>query len=128
MKKWLKVILFGIGIWAIPFIVAMFFYSPEGTLKIDLIFFKTVMLLVGALTGAYFIILYFKNLEKKFFKEGILLGGSWFVIQWALDFIILIPMTKMHIPTYIVSIGLRYGVILIMTVTVGFVLEKSLSK
>ena len=69
MKKWLKVILFGIGIWAIPFIVAMFFYSPEGTLKIDLIFFKTVMLLVGALTGAYFIILYFKNLEKKFFKE-----------------------------------------------------------
>jgi hypothetical protein len=125
MNKWLKLSLFGICLWAIPFLAASLFYNNEGMLTIDPIFFKTIMLLVSSISTAYFIIAYFKQIKSDYLRESVILGVLWFTIQFILDFLILIPMSDVAIPAYVTSIGLRYLMSPIMTITVGIVVQKA---
>ena len=127
-KKWIRVIGFGLIIWGVPFVISFFFYSRDGQLQVDLMLFKTVMLLVSALTGAVCIYQYFKRATPSFLQEGIQVGLSWLVIQWILDVLILIPMSKMTFNAYFVAIGLRYLLIPIYTITVGVVLDGKRSR
>jgi uncharacterized membrane protein YpjA len=108
MKSVKKNILYGLLVWIITFLISFAFYSQNGELTIDKIFFKTIMIIVGTLVGVFLIVKYFRTVESNFLKEGILLGISWLLINWALDFIILIPMAEMATSNYFTEIGLRY--------------------
>jgi uncharacterized membrane protein YpjA len=119
MKKYLKNILYGFLAWLIPFIASFFFYTREGKLTIDIFLFKTIMIVVGSITGAILLVSYFKKITADYLKEGITVGVVWFGINILLDLLVLIPMSGMSISNYFTQIGLRYLVIPAMSIAVG---------
>ncbi len=119
MKRYLKNILFGFISWLIPFVASIFFYTKEGKLTIDVFLFKSIMIVVGSISASFLLIFYFKKINENYFKEGIIVGLTWFGINILLDLLVLIPMSKMQIPDYFAQIGLRYLVIPAMSITVG---------
>ena len=123
MNKTLRNILYGILAWLIPFVSAFFFYSKEGGLIIDIFFFKTIMIVVGSIVGAFLLVSYFKRISANYLMEGIILGITWFIINVVLDMLILIPMSGMALPDYFAQIGLRYLVMPVMSIMVGAALE-----
>ena len=127
MKHVLKIAVYGLIVWLVPFLIAIPFYTPEGTVIIDQYLFKSIMIVTGAITGAFLLIRLFKGISKGFIREGYIIGAIWLIINWVLDFVILLPLNGMDIPTYFAQIGLRYLVIPIMSVMAGYVSENALS-
>lgn len=128
MKKNLKIILFGFLAWLIPFVASIFFYTKEGELIINMDLFKSIMVVVGMLSGTYLLVKYFEKIKTNFLKEGWIVGLVWFVINIGLDLLILLPMSKMTLADYLMTIGLRYLSIPIIAIGFGYVLERSRNK
>ena len=129
MQSIKKNILYGFLVWLIPFISSFPFFTREGEMLIDKIFFKTIMIIIGTLVGVFFIVNYFKSVEKNFIKEGVLVGVSWLLINWGLDFVVLIPMADMTYSNYFIEIGLRYLSLPIIAIGAGYLLKyKSIKK
>ncbi len=122
MNRYLKMALFGFLVWLIPFIASLFFYTADGKLIIDVFLFKSIMIVVGSISGAVLLIYYFKKVHTNYFKEGIIVGLLWFSINILLDLLVLVPMSGMSIADYFAQIGLRYIMIPVMCITVGTVL------
>ncbi|PJZ59159.1 hypothetical protein EHQ76_19935 [Leptospira barantonii] len=119
--------IFGYGflVWLIPFLVAIPFYTRDGKLLTDIFLFKSVMLITGSLTGCLlFVSLALKISGKKF---GILLsaGFIWLIINWGLDFLILLPMSKMSPADYFIQIGLGYIAMVFVSFAIGWVADRS---
>lgn len=102
-------------------------YSKEGGLTIDVFLFKSIMIVIGSITGAFLLISYFKNINTNYIKEGIVVGIVWFVINIILDLLVLIPMSGMSVGDYFIQIGLRYLVMPVMSIMAGKVLAEKLS-
>ena len=122
MNKTIRNILYGFLAWLIPFVAAFFFYSKEGGLVIDIFLFKSIMIVVGAISGAFLLVSYFKRIHANYLMEGIVVGFTWFAINILLDLLVLVPMSEMSRADYFAQIGLRYLVILVMSIMVGAVL------
>lgn len=118
-KKYLKNLFYGFLAWLIPFISAFLFYTKDGGLRIDIFFFKTIMIVVGSISGAFLLVSYFKKIEANFLKEGIIVGVIWFALNIILDLVILIPMSGMSISDYFTQIGLRYMAMPAMSIAIG---------
>jgi len=123
MKNTLRLLLLGLMTWAIPFFAAFFFMDQTGQLSIDMYLFKTIMIIVGGITGAFAIVLYFKKHENRYLNQGVISGLVWFIINVILDLVTLVPMSKMSYSDYFNQIGLRYLMIPIMCIMVGYLLE-----
>ncbi len=123
MKSIKKTLLYGFLIWLIPFAVAIPFYSRDGQPLIDIFLLKSIMIIVGSVAGAVFLILYFKKVTENYLREGLIIGLIWLTINWILDFIILVPMAKMDIGTYFAQVGLGYLTIPIFSITLGLLLD-----
>lgn len=124
MQKIVKITLFGFLTWFIPFIVSFFFYSKNRTLWVDEQLFKSIMIIVGSAAGAGLLVSYFKKTTGSYVQNGIVVGLAWLVINFILDFVILIPMSGLSIGAYISQIGLRYLTIPIMSISMGYILAK----
>ncbi len=107
----------------IPFVAAIFFYGRDGNLNVDIFLFKSIMIVVGSISAAILLVLYFKKVKGDFLREGVKLGVVWFVMNIGLDLLILIPMSGMSYGDYFMQIGIRYLVIPVMTIMVGVVLK-----
>lgn len=118
-------LLFGFLSWLIPFLISVPFYSIQGVLLVDVFLFKSIMIVVGSLVGTLLMVLLFLRIRKGYLREGILIGFSWLVINWVMDGLVLLPMSGMDVATYFSQIGVRYLVIPIIAVGMGFVLERS---
>jgi hypothetical protein len=116
-------IFFGFLSWLIPFGVAFFFYNRNGELLVSYDLFKSIMIVVGAIVGCYLLYRYFKILSNHYILNGFIIGFSWFAINIIMDSIVLIPMMKTTFINYFFSIGMRYTVILVMSITIGYLLE-----
>jgi hypothetical protein len=121
MKKFFKISLLGILSWLIPFIFSLLFYSKDGHLVIDIFLFKSLMIVVGGVCGASLLVYYFKMIKSRYISEGIIIGLIWLVINFALDLVTIVPMSKMPIMDYCSQIGLRYLLIPIMSVSMGYI-------
>lgn len=119
MDKTIRNILYGFLAWLIPFVTAFFFYSKDGGLVIDIFLFKSIMIVVGAISGAFLLISYFKKISNSYLREGIIVGLTWFSINILLDLLVLIPMSGMSVADYFTQIGLRYLVMPVMSIMVG---------
>ena len=123
MKKYLRNILYGLLAWFIPFAASFFFYTRDGELTIDIFLFKSIMIVVGTFSAAFLLISYFKKINTEYFKEGIIVGLTWFGINILLDLLVLIPMSGMSIADYFMQIGISYLAIPAMSIAVGTALE-----
>mgnify|MGYP001078326439 CR=1 FL=1 len=112
--------LFGYGLltWLIPFIVSVPIYSG-----IDVFLFKSIMIVVGSAVGAALLVLWFREMHENYLKEGITVGIIWLIINWALDIAILLPLSGSTVSVWFMEIGLRYLVIPIMTMALGYALR-----
>ena len=123
MNKNLKLLLFGVLAWLIPFLAAFPFFTKDGGLAIDIFLFKSTMIVVGAIAGAFLMVKYFRTVKKDYIKEGMILGFSWFAIAILLDVLFLLPMSKMPFGTYFGQIGVRYLMLPIMSKAIGYAKE-----
>lgn len=123
MKKYLRIILYGFLAWLIPFVTSVFFYTKDGGLTINIFLFKSIMIVVGSFSAAILLISHFKKINAYYFKEGIIVGLTWFGINIFLDILVLIPMSGMSIADYFTQIGLSYLAIPAMSIAVGTALE-----
>ncbi len=121
MHLWLRILLSGIVTWLIPFLVAIPFYQPDGTMLTDPALFKSIMVVTGGLTGSLLLIHLFRQETGQYLRLGIITGSAWIVINWLLDSAILIPMSGDDIPAYLADIGLRYLLLPIMTIMAGII-------
>jgi len=117
--------LFGFGIltWLLPFLVSVPLYSPEGEPLYDIFLIKSVLIVFSTAIGTLLILVYFRGIRDNFVREGALLGGVWLLINWALDAVVLLPLSGMDAGTYMGQIGLRYLNILIIAVGIGYAAE-----
>lgn len=120
----IKNLLFGFFTWLIPFAVSFLFYKSGGELVISYDLFKSIMIVVASTGGCYFLYRYFMLANNDFIRNGVITGLSWFAINIILDVIILIPIMKVTFADYFMSIGLRYIVIPVISITMGCLLHK----
>ncbi len=125
MDRWLKMVGFGFLLWVIPFIISIPLVPLMTT---DLATFKAVMTAVGGLSGMLLIVLYFKDVKEQQFREGAIVGTVWLLLNWALDIIILLPLTNQTLPVYFTQIGVAYLVAPAMTLGTGYLLENAKAK
>ncbi|MDD1727886.1 MAG: hypothetical protein LUQ50_02305 [Methanospirillum sp.] len=123
MNDSIRTLLYGILTWLIPFLIALPCYSSDGVILIDQQVFKSIMIVTGSLTGAILLVHLFRVMRWRYFQAGWLIGISWLAINLTLDFIILIPMSNLDIPSYFTQIGMRYLSIPIMSVMAGVVAD-----
>lgn len=125
MKKHTKLLGYGFITWLVPFIAAFPFVDQTGAYRIDEIFFKSIMIIVGALIGTFLMVKYFKKVSGDYFNEGIKVGVTWFLMNVILDLIfVFMGMFQLTIAKYFTDIGIRYLVILIFAIGMGWILEK----
>ncbi len=121
----LKRIAYGAILWLVPYVTAI---PLMPLMQGDNTFFKTIMIVEGSLLGALLTALYFKDVEKDFLREGILLAVIWIAVNWLLDFVALLPFTGQSVPRYFIEIGLRYLAMVGPAVAVGWVLARKLEQ
>ncbi len=118
--KW--AVIYGLAVWAIPFVVAILIFPIHTA---DRPFFESIMPVTGVLAAVFFSVLYFNKVESRFIKEGILLGSIFFVISVGIDLLAFSwgPMA-MPLIAYIKDIGFTYLAMPIITIGVGYALDK----
>lgn len=126
MKHFIKGLLFGLIVWAVPFITAMIIYPLHDA---ERPLFESIMPVAVVLSASVCAVYYIKNIEMEFLKEGIYLGVLWFVICVVIDLLLFSrgPM-KMTLTDYIKDIGITYLMIPVITTAMGWLEEKRFRK
>ncbi|MBI3259932.1 MAG: hypothetical protein HYZ54_10725 [Ignavibacteriae bacterium] len=110
--------------WLIPFAVSFLFFKPGGELIVEYGTFKSIIMVVGVISGCYLLFRYFKMVDNDFIRNGVIVGLSWFVINIMLDVIILVPIMKTTFMNYFMTIGLSYISIPVISITIGYFLNR----
>jgi hypothetical protein len=124
MKEIKKKLMYGVLLWAIPFVVSIFVFPLRSS---DRPLFESIMPVVVVLCVVIFSALYFRKwADSKFISEGIVLGILWLVISLAIDLALFMPETpmQMSLVDYIKDIGLIYLMIPVITIGFGYILSK----
>lgn len=117
----LRKIGYGVVLWAIPYATAIPLLPLRQT---DPIFFKTIMVVEGALVGGMLSALYFRGVRGGFLREGVITSVVWMLVNWGLDFVALLPFTGHTVPRYFIEIGALYLAMAAPPVAIGYVLEQ----
>jgi hypothetical protein len=124
MKKIGRLIFLGVIVWVIPFVLSFGFYDSKGNLATSYDLFKSSMIVISSIVGCFLLYRYFRAVTTDFVREGIVAGIIWLAINLLLDVLILVPFAKMEIKDYVVSIGLRYLQIPVISTMAGFLLHR----
>ena len=122
MSSWKKALLYGVLVWVIPFVVAIFIYPIRTN---DRALFESIMPVVLTLSVVSLTTFYFEKTNANFLREGIIVGVVWLGISLALDLLMFVrgPI-NMSLNDYLKDIGLTYLIIPTITVGLGFILGK----
>lgn len=118
------VILYGILIWLGPFLISFLIFPLRDTNRP---LFESIMPLVLTIMVVFSSVLYFKKIDRRFIREGFIIGVIWFVINILIDLVLFIPESPMQMTfsEYMMDIGLTYLIIPVITVGFGFLMRKS---
>lgn len=117
--------LLGFASWLVPFGVSFAFFDRTGQLMVQLPLFKSIMVVVGGGVGVVLLAAAFSRIPPSTVR-GAALGVYWLVLNLALDLAVLVPFTKMPVGLYFYDIGLRYLLLPIVAVGMGWVAARSL--
>ena len=108
--------------WLIPFIAS---FPIVGLKDTNRALFESIMPVVLTITLIFFSILFFKRVNEDYFKEGIIVGISWFFISLIIDLLLFLPESpmQMSISEYMIDIGLTYLMIILIPLGFGYLLE-----
>ena len=122
MKRIWKIVLYGFLTWLIPFAVSIVIFPFHDSQRP---LFESIMPVVLAACAVVFGILYLRRADAAYLREGVRIGLAWLVINLVIDLPLFSagPMT-MPLADYIKDIGLTYLIIPVVTVGMGYLLEK----
>ncbi len=122
MNKNLKIILFGVLVWLVPFAVSFVVFPLRASMYP---LFESIMSVIIAISVVVFSYFYLRGLNANFAKEGIIIGIAWFIINIIIDLIMFMPASPMHMAfnDYIMSIGLKYLIIPSVTIGIGYMAQ-----
>lgn len=123
MNKTLKIVLFGVILWVIPFLATLLLYKDKEPIM-DIFLFRSVMLVLTALVAVILLVKYFEDITADYVKEGVIIGVSLIVISIGLDLVILAPMAGMTTTTYFYQIGIKYLGIPMISIGMGHLLQR----
>jgi hypothetical protein len=125
---WGRRLLAGLLSWLIPFLVSVPFYGRDGTLLIDQMLFKSLMIVVGSITAAVLMVWFFSIVTAAYAREAMITGGIWLMMNWILDIAVLIGLLDMTPWEYGAGIGLRYLVIPAMVIPAGIIADHAVKR
>ncbi len=124
MGRTIRLLLFGVAVWALPFVGGMAIFPivpPETAL------FDTLMSVAMAFSASLFGYRYLRGSATPGLDEGLFAGTIWMLMSLALDvpFFIFGPeQMRMSPDAYMADIGFTYVMIPIITGTIGLALRK----
>jgi hypothetical protein len=113
----LRSTLLGLALWVVPFVAAACFFNEKRELTIPLPLFKSIMVVLSGTVGMWLVIVAFRRVPPTR-ANGILMGTYWMLINLALDYLVLLPLSGQDVTSYYQDIGLKYAM---MPITGGFV-------
>lgn len=123
-KQLTRLLLLGFLSWLLPYVFSFLFYGQDGEMTVSYDLFKSIMIVFATATGCYLLYRYFKPIPDNFIKQGATVGLVWFTINILFDIFLLLPMMKTGFIEYFYSIGLRYLIIPLISITIGLLLQK----
>ncbi len=87
--------------------------------------FKSIISVVGTLSGCILLLRYFRYVEKDHVQNGVIVGLSWMVINLSLDAAFLMPMMKSTFPTYFMEVGISYFSIPVISIAMGLLMQRT---
>jgi hypothetical protein len=123
MNKYVKLVGFGFLIWLIPFLVSFVIFPLRDANRP---LFESIMPIILVLTVMIISVLYFKKIEKKSLKEGLIAGVLWFVLSLVIDLMLFLPASPMQMSfsDYMMDIGLTYLIILMIPIGISALVSK----
>ena len=109
--------------WLVPFLIAVPFYGKNGTLLIDLMLFKSIMIVVATITAAMLMVWFFRAVTTAYTREAVITGLVWLFVNFVLDTIVLVGLLGMTPLDYITQIGVRYLMIPAMVIAAGIIAD-----
>jgi hypothetical protein len=126
MKSFTKALLYGVCVWAVTFIAAMLIFPLR---ELERPLFESIMPVILSLFTVLFSFIYFKHVDIDFFKEGIYLGITWFLVNFIIDqFMFSWGPMQMSFSDYVKDIGVTYLLIPIITIGIGLAEESIFKK
>lgn len=122
MNKNLKIVLFGVLVWLIPFLVAFVIFPLRISMRP---LFESIMPLTLTIVVIILAYYYLKDIGSNFIKEGIIIGLVWFIIDIAIDLFMFLPASPMQMGflDYMMDIGLTYVMIPVITIGMGYMAQ-----
>lgn len=111
-------ILYGIGVWLIPFVVAFAIFPLRASARL---LFESIMPVALAAAVVGFAVPYLRRVPSDFVREGARLGVLWLAISVAIDAPLMLFGGPMHmtIGQYVADIGVTYLLMPVITVGMG---------
>ena len=127
MNKYIKIMLYGILMWIVPFLVSFLIYPLKQSTNP---FFESIMPVAITATAVVLTLSYFKHQDKDFLREGAIIGISWFAISIIIDLMMFLPPSPMHmgLSDYMMDVGFTYMIIPLVTLGMGYTADKELKK
>lgn len=122
MRRYWKLIIFGVLTWLIPFLVSVFIFPIRETQRP---LFESIMAVVVTLCAVVFVGLYLGKVESGYLTQSIVIGVTWLAINILIDLPLFSagPMA-MPLGDYINDIGLTYLIIPVVSIGFGWLLAK----
>ncbi|MBD3253482.1 MAG: hypothetical protein GF383_00235 [Candidatus Lokiarchaeota archaeon] len=124
----IKTIFFGFLIWIIPAMVATLLWDVSANKAlIDPTWYNALLGAVWSVNYAIFAYLFFKTVEKDYLTCGLVAGTIWYVINFLLDFLVVVVILNLGIETFLPGM-LVYVNNLVITIMIGYLLTKKEQK
>ena len=123
MKGAVRFLLFGIGVWLIPFVIGMIIFpvAPPDSALFDTLMSVAMSVSAGGMSYAYL-----RRLDRPNLPAGIAVGLGWAVLAVALDApLFLFGPFLMPAAAYFADIGLSYLMIPAIAGCIGLALDRS---
>jgi hypothetical protein len=121
MKNLLKIAFLGFLLWLVCMVIAVIVW-PLHTSQFML--FKSIMVVSGTIVGMILLAYYFKKVKSNYIREGVVVGVVWFVLNIVLDLIVLVGLLKTPLVDYLISPGVGYLCMPVMSIGVGWILSR----
>ncbi|VVB75590.1 Uncharacterised protein [Candidatus Tiddalikarchaeum anstoanum] len=122
MNNYLKIMLYGALIWVVPYALSMALF-PTGIMTTMPNLFKNIMTLSGSITGLVATVLYFKK-SKTDIRGAWIVVIIWLVVNWLLDFALLMPYTGYDFGKYFLDIGISYPAMVVGPLAIAYTSKK----
>ena len=120
---WSRRLIAGLLSWLVPFLIAVPFNSNNETLLIDLMLFKSIMIIIASITAAILMVWLFHVVTTAYTRVAVITGLLRLGMSWTVDLIVLVGLLGLPPPDYISQIGVRYLMIPAMVIAGGIIAD-----